>query len=148
MSLFDTMNVSATGLTAQTLRMDVISQNIANVETTRTAEGGPYKRKIALFQERTGALPFNDFLDRALGNGEQGTGVRVSRIVEDQTPGSLVYDPGNPDANADGYVEKPNVNIVTEMVNMIASTRAYEANVTAMTGTKAMIAKTLEISSR
>lgn len=146
MGFFNAMNISATGLTAQTLRMDVITQNIANVETTRTANGGPYKRKTVLFEERKNAYSFNDYFDRAVSDIERGQGVRVASVVEDNSAGALVYEPNHPDANEDGYVQKPNVNIVTEMVNMIAASRSYEANITAMNITKSMVAKTLEIS--
>jgi flagellar basal-body rod protein FlgC len=129
MSFFGSMNISASGLSAQRLRMDVISENIANVDTTRTANGGPYLRKAALFQEIL----------------ENARGVRVAEIATDNTPGQRVYEPGHPDADADGYVRMPNVNVTTEMVNMISASRSYEANITAMNSTKAMIAKTLEI---
>ncbi len=140
------MNISATGLTAQTLRMDIISQNIANVDTTRTADGGPYKRKITLFQERTASPKFRDYFDRIISDSESGQGVRVSRVVEDNTQGAAVYEPNHPDADENGYVRKPNVNVVTEMVNMIAASRGYDSNVTAINITKSMMAKTLEIS--
>ena len=149
MSFFGAADVSVSGLTAQRLRMDLIAENIANVETTRTQDGSPYKRKTLLFQERGSAVPFADFFNKAMGGKVQDTrGVRVTRIVEDNRPGSRVYDPGHPDADADGYVTKPNVNIVEEMVNMISAARSYEANVTALNTTKAMIAKTIEIGSR
>jgi flagellar basal-body rod protein FlgC len=144
--MFDAMNISATGLTAQRLRMDVISQNIANVSTTRTADGGPYKRRTVLFQEIKENDPFSAYFSDAVRyRHNQGMGVRVSEIVEDETPSNLVYDPSHPDANEEGYVRMPNVNIVEEMVNMISASRSYEAGITAMTSTKAMIAKTLEI---
>ena len=139
------MNISATGLTAQRLRMDTISENIANVNTTRTGDGTPYKRKEVIFQEMQ-ATPFSTFLNTALNSDQAGEGVRVSQIVDDNSPGSKVYDPGHPDADQDGYVTMPNVNIVTEMVNMISASRSYEANVTAINNTMAMLAKTLEIS--
>ena len=149
MSLFDSMNISATGLTAQRLRMDVISQNMANINTTRTEDGTPYKRKITLFQEIKGGAIFTDYLDDALrrtaDRSFEGQGVRVSEIVNDETEGSKVYEPGHPDADAEGYVTMPNVNMVAEMVNMISASRSYEANITAINTTKAMIAKTLEI---
>ncbi len=145
MGFFDSLSVSATGLTAQRIRMDVISQNIANVETTRTAQGGAYKRKIVLFQE-AGSSSFQSVFASALHRVTEGGGVHASKVVEDETPGTRVYEPGHPDADKDGYVTKPNVNIVTEMVNMISATRAYEANVTSMNATKAMISKTMEIS--
>ena len=147
MGFFGSMNVSATGLSAQRFRMDVISQNIANVDTTRTEDGTAYKRKITLFEERTDSSSFQNFFTSALSmNGATyGNGVRVSRVVEDQSAGTKVYEPSHPDADADGYVTKPNVNIVNEMVNMIAASRSYEANLTAMNATKAMISKTLEL---
>ena len=144
MAFFDAFNISATALTAQRLRMDVISQNMANVNTTRTEDGSPYKRKIALFQE-IGGTGFSSFLESAIGETAPGKGVRVSNIVSDETPGSRAYDPGHPDADEDGYVTMPNVNIIYEMVNMISASRSYEANVTAINTAKAMIAKTLEI---
>jgi len=125
--------------------MDVISQNVANVSTTRTAGGGPYKRKTVIFQEIKDQSPFAKVLDDFLNRGRQGKGVRVQKVVEDQFPGPKVYDPSHPDADAEGYVTMPNVNIVEEMVNMISASRSYEANVTAINNTKAMIAKTLEI---
>ncbi len=146
MSLMNSMNVSASGLTAQTLRMDTIAENIANVNTTRTENGTPYKRKTVLFQEKNDEHPFSQVFNKIVGSKANGKGVLVTNIIEDDTEGSLIYDPSNPDANADGYVQMPNVNIVTEMVNMISASRSYEANVTALTTTKSMIAKTLEIS--
>jgi flagellar basal-body rod protein FlgC len=125
--------------------MDVISENIANVNTTRTGEGGPYKRKTVLFRERSSdAGSFADYFERV--TGQRGEGVYVSRIAEDETPGARTYDPSHPDADAEGYVTMPNVNIVTEMVNMISASRSYEANITALNTTKSMISKTLEIS--
>jgi len=149
MSFFEATNIAATGLTAQRLRMDVISQNIANINTTRTEDGSPYKRKITVFQEIKENAVFSAYLDSALRKTSDksfdGKGVRVSEIASDETPGTRVYEPGHPDADEDGYVTMPNVNIVAEMVNMIAASRSYEANITAMTNTKAMIAKTLEI---
>lgn len=145
MSFFDAMNISASGLTAQRLRMDVISENIANVSTTRTAEGGPYQRKTVIFQEMGEKDPFSSVFKDAVRRVHQGQGVRVSKVVEDDTPGSLAYDPSHPDANEEGYVRMPNVNIVEEMVNMISASRSYEANITAVNSTKAMINKTLEL---
>lgn len=145
MPYFDSLNVIASGLTAQRLRMDVISENIANVNTTRTGDGTPYQRKTVLFQQKSGVTPFSIQLDNILNQPVKGRGVRVSKIVKDDSPGSMVYEPGHPDADEDGYVVMPNVNIVTEMVNMISASRSYEANVTAMNTTKSMMAKTLEI---
>jgi len=146
MSFFDALSISASGLTAQRLRMDVISENLANVNTTRAEGGKPYQRKIALFQEKGQNLPFSAYFSEALGNPGAGKGVRVSRVVNDETPGAKVYEPSHPDADADGYVTMPNVNMVTEMVNMISASRSYEANVTAINISKAIMAKTLEIS--
>jgi len=139
------IDTSASALTAQRLRMDTISQNIANANTTRTENGTPYRRKVVLFEEREGKAPFSQYLNDAEGSYSAGNGVRVSEIVEDNAPLKLVYDPGNPDADQNGYIQMPNVDIVTEMVNMISATRAYEANVTALNSTKSMAVKALEI---
>jgi flagellar basal-body rod protein FlgC len=147
MGLFDGLDVSASGLTAQRLRMDVTAENLANAQTTRGANGQPYRRKEVVLQEipQTG---FGAQLSSAMGAGTSGGGVggvEVSQIVEDRTPGKLVYDPGHPDANAQGYVQMPNVDTVTEMVDLIDSSRAYEANVTAMQASKQMFTKTLDL---
>ena len=144
--LISAMDISASGMTAQRLRMDVISQNIANVSTTRAGDGGPYKRKTVLFQEQTDIRPFSAHLSSILNKPVQGNGVRIQRVTEDNSPGPLVYEPAHPDANAEGYIAMPNMNVVTEMVNMIAASRSYEANATAINITKAMIAKTLDLS--
>jgi flagellar basal-body rod protein FlgC len=146
MGLFDGLDVSATGLTAQRLRMDVTAENLANAQTTRGANGKPYQRKDVILEE----IPQSGFgaqLSSAMGTGTgSGTGgVQVAGIVADRTPGKLVYDPGNPDANAQGYVRMPNVDTVSEMVDLIDASRAYEANVTAMQSTKQMLAKTLDL---
>ncbi len=149
MSFFNTMNISASGLTAQRIRMDVISENLANINTTRATDGKPYKRRIVLFEERKDLSPFETMLNKAVSASLEpsaGKGVRASRIVEDTTPGNRVYEPEHPDADADGYVTMPNVNSVQEMVNMISASRSYEANVTSLNTTKAMLLKTLEIS--
>lgn len=147
MGLFTGIDASASGLTAERLRMDVISNNIANANTTRTDRGGAYHRKFVVFEPRTREPKFfEQNLMRAIGMTKQaGEGVRAVSIMEDNTQGPLVYDPGHPDANADGYVEKPNVNIVQEMVDMITAQRAYEANSTAINAAKAMASKALEI---
>lgn len=144
MSFFNSLNTSVSALTAQSLRMDIISQNMANIDTTRTAQGGPYKRKTVIFEEIKDRGSFKTKLDRAMEDTQKG-GVRVSKIVSDNSEGAKEYNPSHPDANADGYVLKPNVNVVEEMVNMISANRAYEANITAINTTKGMIAKTLEI---
>lgn len=137
------LDISATGLSAQRLRMDVIADNIANVNTTRTPGGGPYRRKVVVFRENQ-TSDFGSILDsqRARFNG---AGVTVDSIQQDQSPFKRIYQPGHPDANAQGYVLMPNVNIVTEMVDMISATRSYEANVTAVNATKDMAMKTLNI---
>ena len=141
MKVFDTMRISASGLTAERLRMDTIASNIANVNTTRTEEGGPYRRKIAVFQENLEAE-----WDKQAGRMENvSRGIRAVGVVEDESPLQSVYDPTHPDADADGYVMMPNVNVLNEMVDLIAATRAYEANVTAVNATKSMMVKALEI---
>ncbi|HOP99898.1 MAG TPA: flagellar basal body rod protein FlgC [Acetivibrio clariflavus] len=144
MGYFNSLNISATGLTAQRLRMDTISQNIANANTTRTENGTPYRRKVVIFEERESNTPFSEYLNQS-SKKLIGGGVRVSRIVEDTTPFKMVYDPGHPDADENGYVEMPNVDVLTEMINMISATRSYEANVTSINTTKSMAMKALEI---
>jgi flagellar basal-body rod protein FlgC len=148
MGMFDSLDVSATGLTAERLRMDVTAENLANAQTTRGADGQPYRRKeVVLTQATEGG--FGSQLRSAMGGGtSQGVapgGVQVAAISEDPTPGKLVYDPGHPDADAKGYVQMPNVDTVTEMVDLITASRAYEANVTAMASAKQMFSKTLEL---
>ncbi|ADZ84168.1 flagellar basal body rod protein FlgC [Cellulosilyticum lentocellum] len=143
MGFFDSMDIAASGLTAQRLRLDIISQNMANVNTTRTAEGGPYKRKTVIFEQMQNENSFSSILNKKKQSGVNG--VRVARIVEDESQGALVYNPTHPDANAQGYVEMPNVNTVDEMVNMISASRSYEANVTSFNTMKSMFAKALEI---
>ncbi|NLK20753.1 MAG: flagellar basal body rod protein FlgC [Epulopiscium sp.] len=144
MSFFNAMDTSASGLTAQRLRMDIISQNIANVNTTRTENGQPYKRKTVLFEERSNKASFSTVLKN---NIEQysTSGVRVAGVVEDNKDLKLVYEPEHPDADENGYVRMPNVNIIEEMVNMISANRSFEANVTAMNTNKSMALKALEI---
>ena len=147
MSLFGSLDISASALSAERLRMDVTAENLANAQSTRTANGGPYRRKEVVL-EATGDGGFAGALASARASGASGGpagGVRVSGIVEDQTPNRLVYDPGNPDANAQGYVSMPNVNPVTEMVDLISASRSYEANVTAMQTAKTMFSKTLDL---
>lgn len=145
MDFFTAMKVSATGLDAQMKRMNTITSNIANAETTRT-EGpgsGPYKRKDPIFTSQTYRESFGEILDNALDENVQG--VQVSDIVEDDKPPRLVYNPNHVDANAEGYVAMPNINPVQEMANMISAQRSYEANVKAMNAAKAMAQKALEI---
>ena len=149
MSMFGAIDASASGMTAERLRMDVISNNIANVNTTRTTAGGPYHRRFVVFEPRTGEMnSFAQILSsqaRGAAAGEAGDGVRAVSITEDSTPGRMVYDPTHPDANKNGYVELPNLNIVNEMVDMITASRAYEANVTAVNTAKSMAMKALDI---
>lgn len=141
MKIFKTFEISASGLTAEKLRMDTIASNIANSTTTRTENGGPYRRKIAVFKEN-----LEKEINRISNKTETTSkGVKVDSIVEDETPFKKVYDPNHPDADEEGFVEMPNVNVLNEMVDMIAATRAYEANVTALNASKAMFYKALEI---
>jgi flagellar basal-body rod protein FlgC len=150
MGLFSSINTASTGLSAERVRLDVIADNIANAGTTRTTEGGPFRRSRVIFRPRV-SQPYwrSPFLPTYLDNGV-GTGVRVARIERDHDAQvRLVYDPTHPDAIQSGprkgYVEFPNVNIVNEMVDMIAASRAYEANVTMINGSKSMFLKALEI---
>lgn len=144
MSFFGSMDVAASGLTAQRFRLDVITQNIANANTTRTSEGGPYKRKTVTLESIENSNKFSNIL----ADYQQKTdsnGVRVSGISTDDSQGVLVYNPSHADANQNGYVEMPNVNIVDEMTNMISASRSYEANVTAFNNMKSMCSRALEI---
>ena len=147
MGMFDGLEISASGLTAERMRMDVVAQNLANAQTTRGADGQPYRRQEVVLQERTPTSGFGAALAGAMGGGRTGTpgGVQVAQIAKDQTPLKRVYDPGHPDADANGYVQMPNVDSVSEMVDLISAQRAYEANVTAMQTAKTMFSKTLDI---
>lgn len=144
MNLFRSLEASASGMTAERLRLDLIANNIANANTTRTPEGGPFRRRVAVFapQSANGAI---DPL-AVPGAGEApGGGVRVAGIREDMSPPRLRYEPGHPDADARGYVSLPNVDVIKEMVDMIGASRAYEANVTALNAAKGMFLRALEI---
>ncbi len=145
MDFFSAMDISSSALTAERTRMNLISGNLANASTTRTPEGGPYKRKDAVFSATPVESPFN----RALGSaaGQQARQVEISEIVEDRILRDAVR-AGHPDANAQGYVAMPNVNVVEEMADMINASRSYEANVTAVQAAKSMALKTLEIGSK
>ncbi len=136
-------DVLASGLTAQRLRMDVIANNIANINTTRTAAGGPYKRQQVIFQARLKEILSN--LSLSTETQTPGNGVRVAAIAEDSSLPLLVYDPQHPDANSDGYVAMPNINVAYEMTDMISATRAYEANIMVLNATKAMALRALDI---
>lgn len=141
MGFFNSLDISASGLTAQRLRLDTISNNIANANTTRTEEGGPFQRERVVFQERNTTASFSNYL-----NQQKPAGVKVVAIEKDTAPFKALYDPTHPDADPSGYVMLPNVNIVTEMVDMISAARSYEANVTAINSAKSMMSKALEIS--
>lgn len=143
MDFLSSLNISGSGLTAQKLRMDVISQNIANAEVTRTESGAPYRRKMVTLSSLAGDSSFRSVFDKTAA--AKTGGVKVENIVEDQSALIPVYDPGHPDANEEGYVMMPNVNRAQEMIDMLGASRAYEANVTAFNATKAMALKALEI---
>lgn len=143
MGLFDALEISASGLTAQRLRMDVTAANLANAQTTRTPAGGPYRRQTVVLQEASAEGSFAGQLSGALGAAP--AGVEVAAITPDNTPLRRVYEPGNPDADGDGYVTMPNVNPVTEMTDLIDSSRSYQADVTAMQTTKNVFMKTIEL---
>lgn len=144
MGLFQSFDICASGMTAQRFRMDTIAENIANVNTTRTEDGTPYRRKIVTFEEKEITPSFSDILSNT--TTFQGNGVKVSRVSEDyETDFTMVYDPSHPDADENGYVSYPNVNTVTEMTNLIDSSRAYEANTTAFDAMKKMVQAGLSI---
>ena len=141
MSFLQSLNISGSGLTAQRLRMDVISENIANLDTTRTEDGGPYRRKMVVFST---ANNFKNMMVQNLNEYEAG-GVEVAEIVEDESEFKLVYDPEHPDADENGYVRMPNVDTLKETVDMMEAYRAYQANITALSTLKQMAVKALEI---
>ncbi|SEN31642.1 flagellar basal body rod protein FlgC [Paenibacillus sp. OV219] len=148
MRLSNGFDASASALTAQRLRMDVISSNIANAETTRgqfvNGKYEPYKRKMVVLEPTSQS--FADILNGQMsGAGSASPGVKATRIIDDQTPAKLVYDPSHPDADENGYVKMPNVDVLKEMVDMISASRSYEANITALNATKGMFVKALEI---
>jgi flagellar basal-body rod protein FlgC len=146
MSLFDAIDTAATGLSAERLRMDVTAENLANAQTTRGADGKAYRRKVVVLEE-VAPSTFGSTLHGVMrGADTKGVkGVKVAQVTQDATPNRLVYDPGHPDADARGYVSMPNVQPVTEMVDLITASRGYEANVTVMQTSKQMFSKTLEI---
>jgi flagellar basal-body rod protein FlgC len=140
MDIFSSIEINSSGMSAERKRMNLISSNIANARTTRTKEGGPYKRKDAVFQ----ATPLDGVSKE---DGSQAPGVLVSKILEDSAPPQLKYEPNNPDADANGYVAYPNISVVEEMVNMITATKSYEANAASVQAAKDMAKKALNISS-
>lgn len=144
MGLFDAIDVAGSGLAAERLRMDVTAGNLANAQTTQGANGQPYRRREVVLQEaQGGGQSFGSILASA--SSSPVNGVQVAGIVEDPSAPRKVYDPGHPDADAQGYVSLPNVNPVTEMVDLIGASRSYEANVTAMQAAKQLFSKTLEL---
>lgn len=144
--IFSAFRIAASALTAQRLRMDVIASNVANAETTRTAEGGPYRRQQVFFvADQPGSTVTSTAGARPGGSPVPGRGVQVAAIVNDDSPGQQVYDPDHPDADEDGFVTYPNVNIVTEMTDMLSATRSYEANVTVFNALKNMALRALDI---
>lgn len=143
MAFLSTMNINASGMTAQRMRLDIVSENIANIETTRTESGEPYKRKVVVLEAQQ-YTNFQQALQSAAKNTSYG-GVKVTQVLEDQREGKLVYDPSHPDADEEGYVNMPNVDLVKETVDGMAATRAYEANITAFNAVKLMAQKALEI---
>ncbi|WIV10853.1 flagellar basal body rod protein FlgC [Proteiniborus sp. MB09-C3] len=144
MKMFNSIDISATGMTAERTRMEIISKNIANASVTRTSSGMPYRRQMVVFKQNE-ASPFSAYLSEFSNELQKAKGVKVSEIVEDKTPFKQIYEPGHPDADNNGYVQMPNVDITTEMVDMISATRAYEANMSAINSAKNMALKALEI---
>lgn len=146
MSFLSSLDIAGSGLTATRMRMDVISENIANAETTRTEDGGPYRRKMVVYQEVEGDS-FQNVLNKTLSSGgnEQTAGVQVAAIVEDDSDFESVYDPTNPDADENGYVLMPNVDTTQETLDLMSATNAYQLNLTAVNAVKQMAAQALEI---
>ena len=139
MNFLKSLETSASGLYAQRKRMDIIASNLANIETTRTEKGGPYRRKMVVMRTKEIDQDFDTMLDSSV------KGVQIEDIVEDQTPFKKVYNPSHPDADGDGYLYKPNVDLIVETTNMLMSRRAFEANIAAIKATRQMIIKALEI---
>ena len=143
MDFFSALQISSSGLSAQRMRMNVISSNLANINTTRTPEGGPYQRKDLIFAACPAKQLFEDVLSRR--QDTRLSEVKVAGIVNDPREPLLKFDPQHPDANKDGYVAMPNINLIEEMVNMMSAARSYEANVAAINASKKMVGKALEI---
>jgi flagellar basal-body rod protein FlgC len=143
MDFFDAFYTSASGLTAQRIRMNLISSNLANINTTRTPQGGPYKRREAVFAAKPAGKSFKNILE--LQKAAKPVEVKVIDIIKDPSPPIKKYNPHHPDADKQGYVAMPNINVMEEMVDMISATRSYEANITAIKATKSMALKALEI---
>ncbi|MFO7985567.1 MAG: flagellar basal body rod protein FlgC [Desulfatiglandaceae bacterium] len=143
MNFFNAFRISASGMAAQRLRMNVTTSNLANINTTRTRHGGPYRRKDVVFSSQPAAGSFRNVLKSSMGR--KLAGVKVSRIIEDPRAPNSKYDPHHPEADKNGYIKVPRINLMEEMVNMMSATRSYEANVTAIKATKDMAMKALEI---
>lgn len=143
MSFMGSLNISGSGMTAQQYRMEIVAQNLANASTTRTEEGGPYRRKLVLLSEIGGQSDFASTLRVA--SGVAAGGVRVSAVVDDNDDFKVEYDPSHPDANEDGYVQLPNVDTMEEMIDIMSASRLFESNVTAFNAMKSMASKALEI---
>ena len=143
MDLLSSMKISASGLAANRKRMGAISSNIANAQTTRTAEGGPYRRKAVVYGAEPARKTFSEILEGEIGEAAQK--VHATEVVSTDRPPIFKYEPGHPDANEQGYVAYPNINVMEEMANMIATTRSYEANISALNTAKGMALKALEI---
>jgi flagellar basal-body rod protein FlgC len=139
MNFLKSLETSASGLYAERKRMDIIASNLSNIETTRTEKGGPYRRKMVVMSTKEMDQGFDDVFNNSL------KGVQIEDVVEDKTPFKKVYNPGHPDADKDGYVLKPNVDLVVETTNMLMARRAFEANIAAIKATREMVMKALEI---
>lgn len=146
MSIFNSINISASALTAEKTRIDIIAKNMANANSTRATGGMPYRRQMAIFEENK-TTPFSEHLSKYT-NKNDSKGVKISKIVEDDTPFKLKYEPGHPDADENGYVQMPNVDTIKEMVDLISAQRSYDANITAMNASKSMLMKALDIGRR
>lgn len=149
MGFLKTLDISASGMTAQRMRMDTIAQNVASAQVTRTEDGGPYRRRVVVMREK-GSTSFSTYFSRARNGGSLknlmgGAGVEVADIATDMSGFRMEYDPTHPDADEEGYVAYPNVDEAVEMIDMMAATRAFDANVTAFNATKAMATKAFEI---
>jgi len=139
MNFLKSLETSASGLYAQRKRMDIIASNLANIETTRTEKGGPYRRKMVVMRTKEMDQDFDTIFNSSV------KGVQIDDIVEDQTPFKKVYNPSHPDADSDGYLYKPNVDLIVETTNMMMARRAFEANIAAIKATRQMVIKALEI---
>lgn len=143
MSLFSAISVSATGMSAQRMRAEIVVQNLANADTTRTPEGGPYRRRDVVFESTDGGVPFGTLLQDEVGRGM--TGVQVSEVRVDDSEAPKRYLPGHPDADKEGYVAMPRVNPAEDMVDLLGAARGYQANVSAISAVKDMIQRSIEL---